>query len=159
MHRGRPTAAIEPLVARFTREHGRLRTARASVRQAADALSSGPGPDADAAVRRAFELLVDDILPHEHAEESELYPALTGYLRDPEAMVTMSREHTEIERLIRRIGRHLDDAPQGIRADQVDDLRATLYGLDAVLTLHFAQEDEALFTLAPSVGNPVPSSA
>lgn len=39
VHRGRPTAAIEPLVARFTREHGRLRTARASVRQAADALS------------------------------------------------------------------------------------------------------------------------
>ncbi|MGW4330019.1 heavy metal translocating P-type ATPase [Nocardia sp. NPDC004573] len=159
VHRGRSTAAIEPLVARFTREHGRLRAARASVRQAADALSSGPGPGADAAVRGAFELLVDDILPHEHAEESELYPALTGYLRDPEAMVTMSREHTEIERLIRRVGRHLDDAPQGIRADQIDDLRATLYGLDAVLTLHFAQEDEALFTLAPSVDNPVPSSA
>ncbi|MEU2091308.1 hemerythrin domain-containing protein [Nocardia beijingensis] len=71
----------------------------------------------------------------------------------------MSREHTEIERLIRRIGRHLDDAPQGIRADQIDDLRATLYGLDAVLTLHFAQEDEALFTLVPFVDDAVPSSA
>lgn len=159
MPRRRPTEAIEPLVARFTREHERLHAARASVRQAADALSTGPGPDADAAVRHAFELLVQDILPHEHAEESELYPALTGYLRDPEAMVTMSREHTEIERLIRRIGRHLDDAPHGIRADQLDDLRASLYGLDAILTLHFAQEDEALFTLAPAADKPVPSSA
>ncbi|MDE1673900.1 heavy metal translocating P-type ATPase [Nocardia gipuzkoensis] len=156
--RDRPTTAIDPLVARFAREHGRLHAARASVRQAADALSNGPGRGADAAVRRAFDLLVDDILPHEHAEESELYPALTGYLRDPEAMVTMSREHTEIERLVRRIGRHLDDSPQGIRADQIDDLRATLYGLDAILTLHFAQEDEALFTLAPSLDTAVTSS-
>ncbi|GGN71943.1 hypothetical protein GCM10011610_12750 [Nocardia rhizosphaerihabitans] len=60
----------------------------------------------------------------------------------------MSSEHTEIERLVDRIHRHLDDSPDGIRADQIDDLRAVLYGLDAVLTLHFAQEDEALFTMA-----------
>ena len=52
----------------------------------------------------------------------------------------------EIERLVRRLGRHLDSSP--IQPDQVDDLRATLYGLDAVLTLHFAQEEEAYFTLA-----------
>ncbi|MFQ6328642.1 heavy metal translocating P-type ATPase [Nocardia sp. CWNU-33] len=156
IHRGRRTAEIDPLVARFAREHDRLQTARASVRQAADALSRGPGPSADAAVRRAFDLLVEHILPHEHAEESQLYPALADYLRDPEAMVTMSREHTEIERLVDRIRRHLDDSPHGIRADQIDDLRATLYGLDAVLTLHFAQEDEALFTLAR---NPADNSA
>ncbi|MEV6426400.1 heavy metal translocating P-type ATPase [Nocardia sp. NPDC051463] len=156
IHRGRPTAAIDPLVARFTREHGGLHAARASVRQAADALSQGPGVGTDAAVRRAFDLLVEHILPHEHAEESELYPALAAYLRDPEAMVTMSREHTEIERLVQRIRRHLDDSPEGIHADQIDDLRATLYGLDAILSLHFAQEDEALFTLAH---NPVEPTA
>ncbi|MGV9611704.1 heavy metal translocating P-type ATPase [Nocardia xishanensis] len=144
----RRTDAIDPLVARFAREHDLLQAARASVRQAADALSRGPGPSADAAVRRAFDLLVESILPHEHAEESQLYPALADYLRDPEAMVTMSREHIEIDRLADRIRRHLDDAGNGIRADQIDDLRATLYGLDAILTLHFAQEDEALFTLA-----------
>lgn len=148
IHRGRRIAAIDPLIARFVREHDQLQAARASVRQAADALSRGPSPSADAAVRRAFDLLVQDILPHEHAEDSQLYPALADYLRDPEAMVTMSREHTEIDRLTDRIRRHLDDSPHGIRADQIDDLRATLYGLDAVLTLHFAQEDEALFTLA-----------
>lgn len=144
---GRRTAAIDPLVARFAREHDRLRAARASVRHAADSLASGPGPNADTAVQHALELLIERVLPHEHAEESQLYPALTDYLRDPEAMVTMSREHTEIERLVDRIRRHVDDSPNGIREDQIDDLRATLYGLDAILTLHFAQEDEALFTL------------
>lgn len=61
----------------------------------------------------------------------------------------MSRGHAEIDRLTRRLSRHLGD-PGPLRADQVDDLRATLYGLDAVLTLHFAQEEEGYFALAGS---------
>ena len=51
----------------------------------------------------------------------------------------------EIERLTARLGRHLAGPPT---PDQVDDLRATLYGLDVVLTLHFAQEEQDYFTLA-----------
>ncbi|WP_433684630.1 heavy metal translocating P-type ATPase [Nocardia sp. CA-119907] len=148
----RDTAAIDPLVARFAREHNRLQSARASVRQAADALADGSAGSADAAVRRCLELLTEYLLPHEHAEESQLYPALAEFLHDPEAMVTMSREHSEIERLVDRIRRHLAESPDGLRADQLADLRATLYGLDAILTLHFAQEDEALFTLAHTDG-------
>ncbi|WP_225729127.1 MULTISPECIES: heavy metal translocating P-type ATPase [unclassified Nocardia] len=152
IRRGPATGTIDPLVARFAREHDRLTTARASVRAAADALDGGTGPAADAAVRRAAQLLDEHLLPHEHAEETQLYPALTSYLRDPEALVTMSREHTEIERLVNRLHRHLATG-HGIAADQIDDLRATLYGLDAILTLHFAQEDEALFTLARQPGS------
>jgi Hemerythrin HHE cation binding domain len=64
----------------------------------------------------------------------------------------MSRGHAEIERLTARLTRHLAD-PAPLRPDQLDDLRATLYGLDAVLTLHFAQEEQSYFTLAePAVG-------
>ncbi len=90
------------------------------------------------------------MLPHELAEETELYPALAGALGGPEGTVTMSREHAEIQRLARRLRRHLEESPERIQPDQVDDLRATLYGLDAVLTLHFAQEEEAYFTLPAS---------
>ncbi|HKS48528.1 MAG TPA: hemerythrin domain-containing protein [Amycolatopsis sp.] len=118
------------------------------MRQAADALACGPGPDADAAVRHAYTLLTGQLLPHERAEETQLYPALTKVLGGPEGTVTMSRGHAEIESLARRLGRHLGESPDGIQRDQIDDLRATLYGLDAVLTLHFAQEEEAYFTLA-----------
>lgn len=53
----------------------------------------------------------------------------------------MSRAHAEIERLVRRLRRHLDLAREdALRPDQLDDLRACLYGPDAVLILHFAQE-------------------
>ncbi|WP_328615234.1 heavy metal translocating P-type ATPase [Amycolatopsis sp. NBC_00355] len=135
------------LVRRFEAEHEHLLPARAAVRQAADALAEGATAQADDAARTAARLLAEQLLPHEHAEEAELYPALAPALGGPEGTVTMSREHAEIGRLARRLERHLAEAPDGIQPDQVDDLRATLYGLDAVLTLHFAQEEEAYFTL------------
>ncbi|WIV53887.1 heavy metal translocating P-type ATPase [Amycolatopsis nalaikhensis] len=135
------------LVRRFESEHERLLPARVAVRQAADALTEGATPDADSAARMAARLLTEQLLPHEQAEETELYPALAPALGGPEGTVTMSRAHAEIGRLARRLQRHLAEAPDGIQPDQVDDLRATLYGLDAVLTLHFAQEEEAYFTL------------
>lgn len=136
----------DSLLRRFASEHETLLPVRSAVRRAADALDVGDKA-ADGAVRHAYGLLTERLLPHELAEEKQLYPALSGVLGGPESTVTMSREHAEIERLVRRLRRHLDEAPDGIQPDQVDDLRATLYGLDAILTLHFAQEEEAYFTL------------
>ncbi|MCG3754109.1 heavy metal translocating P-type ATPase [Amycolatopsis sp. Poz14] len=138
------------LVHRFETEHERLRPALLAIRQAADALAGGPTPAADRAVRHACDVLLRQVLPHETAEETELYPALADALGSPESTVPMSRAHAEIARLARRLERHLAESPSRIQADQVDDLRATLYGLDAVLTLHFAQEEEAYFTLPAS---------
>ncbi|RJQ87264.1 heavy metal translocating P-type ATPase [Amycolatopsis panacis] len=150
----RVPVAVDPaparLVHRFETEHERLRPALLAIRQAADALAEGATPAADRAVRRARDVVVAQVLPHEIAEETELYPALSGVLGGPESTVPMSREHAEIGRLARRLERHLEESPTVIQTDQVDDLRATLYGLDAVLTLHFAQEEEAYFTLPTS---------
>ncbi|GAA3795172.1 heavy metal translocating P-type ATPase [Amycolatopsis tucumanensis] len=145
--RPKPEPATDVLLHRFAHEHEELLPARAAVRQAADALTRGAGPEAEAAVRRAHRMLLDRLLPHELAEETQLYPALAGMLGS-ESTVPMSRGHAEITRLTRRLGRHLAEAPDGLRPDQIDDLRATLYGLDAVLTLHVAQEEEAYFSLA-----------
>ncbi len=148
----RPTrgrGAPEALLSRFAREHDELAPVRAAVRQAADGLGPGLTPEADDAVRRTHELLTTRLLPHEVAEEALLYPALSDVLGGPEATVAMSRGHAEIHRLVRRLGRHLEECPDRLRPDQLDDLRATLYGLDAVLALHFAQEEEAYFSLGP----------
>lgn len=62
----------------------------------------------------------------------------------------MSRSHTEIERLTRRVTRHLSLAEEagGLRPGQLDDLRASLYGLHTVLCLHFLQEEESYFSPA-----------
>ena len=132
------------LITRFRAEHAGLTDARAAVRTAADALSAGLTAEADARVRAAHRALVDRILPHERAEERELYPAVAPLVGGREGIAPMSRGHAEIELLTARLGRHLTGS---LAPDQVDDLRATLYGLDAVLTLHFAQEEQDYFAL------------
>ncbi len=42
---------------------------------------------------------------------------------------------------------HSPAAGDGVQPDQVDDLLACLYGLYALLQLHFLQEEENYFTL------------
>ncbi len=62
--------------------------------------------------------------------------------------VTMSREHVEIAHLARLLGRLLDDlGPAGPAPEDLPELRRVLYGLHAILTLHFAQEEEAYLSL------------
>jgi soluble P-type ATPase len=135
------------LIDRFQAEHTDLTTARSAVRRAADALSAGLCPEAERRIREAHVILLDELLPHERAEERELYPAVAPLVGGRDGVAPMSRSHAEIELLVARLGRHLDGA-ESLSADQVDDLRATLYGLDAVLTLHFAQEEQDYFALA-----------
>ncbi|MEU2308717.1 heavy metal translocating P-type ATPase [Streptomyces misionensis] len=141
----------EALIHRFAAEHDDLRDVLASVRDSADRLSDSPGPQALEAVEETHRLLVERLLPHEYAEEHELYPALSPTLGGPEATATMSRAHTEIERLSRRIATHLQlaHASGGLSPEQLDDLRSCLYGLNTVLHLHFTQEEENYFSLAP----------
>ncbi|MBM9624261.1 heavy metal translocating P-type ATPase [Streptomyces zhihengii] len=145
------TPAAEALIHRFADEHHDLQDVLDAVRDAADRLSATPGAPALAAVEEAHRLLVERLLPHEYAEEHELYPALAPTLGGPEATATMSRAHTEIERLSRRIATHLEwaRADGGLAAEQLDDLRSCLYGLNTVLRLHFTQEEENYFSLAP----------
>ncbi|MGY5032997.1 heavy metal translocating P-type ATPase [Streptomyces sp. 900116325] len=144
--------ATEQLIQRFAAEHDDLRDVIEAVRETADQLSETTGPQALDAVRHVDRLLTDRLLPHEYAEEHQLYPALAPTLGGPETTATMSRAHTEIQRLARRITTHLQlaDANHGrLRPEQIDDLRACLYGLYSVLRLHFTQEEENYFSLAP----------
>ncbi|MDF6045402.1 cadmium-translocating P-type ATPase [Streptomyces sp. JH14] len=143
--------ATEQLIQRFAAEHDDLRDVIEAVRESADQLSETTGPQVLDAVRHVDRLLTDRLLPHEYAEEHQLYPALAPALGGPEATATMSRAHTEIQRLARRITTHLQlaDANHGrLRPEQIDDLRACLYGLYSVLRLHFTQEEENYFSLA-----------
>ncbi|MEE1769966.1 heavy metal translocating P-type ATPase [Streptomyces sp. JV185] len=144
------TPAAEELIHRFASEHDDLQDVVEAVRSAADRLSDGPGPQTLAAVEGAHRLLTERLLPHEYAEEHELYPALAPTLGGPESTATMSRAHTEIERLSRRIATHLRlaHAEGGLSPGQLDDLRCCLYGLHTVLRLHFTQEEENYFSLA-----------
>jgi heavy metal translocating P-type ATPase len=141
-------ASTERMLRQFAAEHEQMRDALGGLRQAADRLAGDRSPAALDGVRATYRFLREELLPHEHAEDTRLYPELARPLGSVEATATMSRTHAEIERLTDRIGTHLRLADgDGLRREQLDDLLATMYGLHAVLRLHFAQEEEHYFTL------------
>ncbi|MCE5291961.1 MAG: cadmium-translocating P-type ATPase [Nocardiaceae bacterium] len=152
--RSRATAAPVPtttvaLLRQFSHEHESLREKLSLLPEAARAISHRSS-GALSALLAADTFLVQELLPHEDAEETALYPELAAPLGSGEATTAMSGTHVEMARLARRIHAHRKaaEAAGTIRQSQVDDLVATLYGLHALARLHFAQEEENYFVLA-----------
>ena len=138
------------MLQRFAGEHDRMRDELSVLRDVAQQVSAGQRGAALVTLRAADRFLQDTLLPHEDAEDSALYPALARPLGSPEATATMSRMHAEIHRIAQRLHSHREiaDAAGTVTAEQSDDLLACLYGLYALLCLHFVQEEENFFVLA-----------
>jgi hypothetical protein len=154
-HEARLEREDAELTRQFRADHTVLRPDVERLRVVADALGTVSPAEALAMIHEVHGLLTEEIEPHEQAEERELYPVLAGVLggRDPTA--TMSRAHVEISHQIHRLGRLLDDiGPDGPTEDDLLELRALLYGLHAILQLHFAQEDENYLSLVDEAGRP-----
>lgn len=136
------------LLRRFSTEHPALRPILDELRSAADALGTSPPADILERLGKLHCRLVGELEPHELAEGAELYPVLDRVLGNSEATSTMSRAHVEISHLIRQLGRLLDQIGNGGPDESdVTRLRQVLYGLHAICTLHFTQEEEAYFSL------------
>jgi heavy metal translocating P-type ATPase len=147
--RTRLTADDAALTRRFSAEHATLRPDLARLLTVADALDAARPTESLELVRQVYRFLVEDLGPHEAAEDATLYPVLARALGGNDATATMSRAHAEIAHLIRRLGLVLDDiGSDGPDENDVIELRRLLYGLHAILRLHFAQEDEGYFSLA-----------
>ena len=148
------------LTERFACEHQAIWADIEQLRAAADALGVLPSAEAMRRTRRVCRVLTEEVGPHEQAEQDQLYPAMDRLLGSRHATATMNRAHAEIARQTRRLGQLIDDiGPGQPDAADIADLRALLYGLDAILRLHTAQEDEDYLSLAdiPSPGIPVPA--
>jgi heavy metal translocating P-type ATPase len=96
-----------------------------------------------ARLERARAFLVEEVLPHEQEEQRTAYPVLGQILRLEDPTGPLIRTHQEIHRLVRLFSRLVDQLPpEALPGESLRDLRRTLYGLNAVLTLHVAQEEE-----------------
>jgi len=142
------------LARRLAAEHEGLRPQLGSVRAAGDALGSKPSATAVAEVRRVHEFLAGTLLPHERAEDTMLYPVIARVLGGTDPTGTMSRGHVEISHLVRRLGRLLDNLEPEPSEEDLREVRVVLYGLHAVLRLHFAQEEESYFSLLDDTVRP-----
>ncbi len=143
------------LTRRFQGEHESIRAGIDQLRVAADSIGVVPPAEAMARAQRVHRLLLEEIEPHEQAEEQELYPALDRLLGGNQPTATMSRAHAEITHQIRRLGQLIDDIEPGPPDDaDLADMRGLLYGLHAILRLHTAQEDESYLSLGDEDASP-----
>jgi soluble P-type ATPase/iron-sulfur cluster repair protein YtfE (RIC family) len=131
------------------KEHDELGPLLEQVRSAADRLAILPPDQVAAQLSDLNELLRTQLLPHERQDDAQIYPAMARLIGGDDPMAAMSRTHREIQHLARLLSRIESDLrPQGPDPATVVELQRVLYGLDAVLRLHFAQEDEIYHTLA-----------
>jgi iron-sulfur cluster repair protein YtfE (RIC family) len=131
--------STEPLRA----EHRQLLPEIERLRATADDMATVPSDSTIGQLDALIAFLRNHLIPHARAEERVLYPEIARCLGSARATATMSADHEEVMRLVSELG-ELRDGVQGGLADRVHAiaLRRVLYGLYAILKLHFAKEED-----------------
>ena len=133
---------------RLRSEHTDLGDIPDRLRALADGLPTLERGEALVAMRDLDQALTTRLLPHEQRDDADVYPQIGELIGGEDPMAAMSSTHREIFRLIRLVDRTVADLPpEGPDATAIAELQRLLYGLDAILRLHIAQEDELFHAL------------
>jgi len=89
-------------------------------------------------VQEVYEFLAYHLIPHAQAEEAALYPTVQKALGSPEATRTMSRDHVEVGSYVEELA----EFQKGISPGDFKSLQRVLYGVYALVKVHFAKEEE-----------------
>ncbi len=152
------TTSMPALMQPLREEHAELLPHIESLRTTADLVGSLSADDLAVRVEEAYEFLRGHLVPHAAAEEAALYPAVDEAMANPGATATMARDHLEVLRLIDQLGQ-LRSATALSRPDRETNLRRVLYGLYAILELHFAKEEEIYLPLLEATLDPASAAA
>ncbi len=134
---------------RFRAEHREFAPDLARVRTVADRLGALSPAEAKVELEEIRWFLLERLPQHEKEEEAAVYPVIAELIGGEDPMGSMERAHMEIEHLARVYGHLLANLPdEGPGHEDLVDLRRVLYGLHAILRLHFSQEEEAYSWLA-----------
>jgi cation transport ATPase len=145
----KPDAIPADEALRLKAEHDALLPLLDRVRATADRLSAGRSLPTKQELADLAAHLRDELLRHEQEDDRALYPKVARLIGGADPLAAMSRGHREIGQLVRRYGRMVADLAE--TPDDPAALRETqrvLYSLDAILRLHFAQEEEIYHALA-----------
>ncbi|MCC6238140.1 MAG: DUF2249 domain-containing protein [Dehalococcoidia bacterium] len=99
----------------------------------------------------AVDFLEHHLLVHAQAEERVLYPEVGALMGAELATATMSRDHVEVDRLTRQLAALRTPLAERLPApaDRAS-LQRLAYGLYALVTVHFAKEEEVYLPLLDS---------
>ncbi|MGK2947383.1 MAG: heavy metal translocating P-type ATPase [Acidimicrobiales bacterium] len=134
--------------------HGPLLLLLDDVRTTATTLDDLADDEAMRVLRSLCERIRTELLPHERLDESEIYPNVAAVLAGDDPLASMSRAHQEIFHLTALLDRLVNDPTvDDLEAADRSEVRRLLYALDAILRLHFAQEEELLTSLTADSGS------
>ena len=129
---------------RFRMEHVAFAPEVQRIRTVADRMDVLAAEDLRIELEAVRVFLCERLPQHEEEEESTVYPVVARLMGGEDPMSSMARAHVEISHLVRVYRQLLEELPpEGPDRDDLVDLRRVLYGLHAILRLHFAQEEEA----------------
>ena len=152
----RPSPATD-VGERFRAEHQEFAPEIQRIRTTADRLEEMSPEETKRELEAVRHFILVRLPEHEEEEESIVYPVVAEAMGGEDPLSSMARAHLEISHLGRIYEQLVRDLPdEGPSPDDLMDLRRLLYGLYAILRLHFAQEEEAYAWLASS--EDVPSS-
>ncbi len=149
-----PRPELAELSDRLREEHRLLQVGIDELRTVADSLESAEPTRALASLREVDRFLTEELVPHELAEEEEVYPVLAATAGAEDPTPPLRHTHREIVRLSRLLGTAVGALDGPPTDDDLPELRRLLYGLYAVLRLHLAQEEEA-FGILDQAADPV----
>jgi soluble P-type ATPase len=130
-------------VERLKEEHAALAPVLEQIRALADDLPELDGAGVANALTALNDALDRRLLPHERADDEQVYPRLAPLLGGDDPLAAMSSAHREIFGMARRLKQMAGNiAAVGPTLEQVRDAQRLLYGLEAVVRLHCAQEEE-----------------
>jgi iron-sulfur cluster repair protein YtfE (RIC family) len=90
----------------------------------------------------ALTFLHHHLIPHAQAEDAVLYPTVEQVMQAPGATATMRRDHDEVVELTRQLQQLRNDLDGPLTSEQRRGVQRLLYGLYAIIRLHFAKEEE-----------------
>jgi iron-sulfur cluster repair protein YtfE (RIC family) len=133
------TALTQPL----HDEHKELLPHVERIREVAERVCDGPISEIRSGVDESYDFLAHHLIAHAQAEDEALYPVVQKVLGSPLATKTMSRDHVEIIRYIVELATLKTGLNvKVLTVPQAQSLQRVLYGLYALLKLHFAKEEE-----------------
>lgn len=124
-------------------EHKELFPHVERILQVADSTGDAPLSEIRRGVEEVYDFLAHHLIAHAQAEDEALYPVVQKAMGSPDATKTMSRDHVEVGRYIEELATlKVGLTGDTLTAAQGRSLRRILYGLYALLKLHFAKEEE-----------------
>jgi iron-sulfur cluster repair protein YtfE (RIC family) len=119
-----------------------------ALRSVADSVGYVPVEAVRHGVDEAYGFLTHHLIPHAEAEDRALYPVVEKLMGTSGVTATMSRDHVEVGRLTEELAGLRTQLAVGPGGEvQVKALRRVLYGLYALVKVHFAKEEEIYLPL------------